>query len=381
MKKLFTYPQYYNYRGELSKKWFVYYSYRNPFTGKMQRIREYEGLTIGTAKERNAAAKKLVHTITQKLNAGYNPFMDNTPKSVYAPDSFCIETNLTDALDKNQRWIGNSRKSYKNAVTQLCAWLTLQKRLTSSVLAFTEDDANSYLDYMIGVKNFSPTTRNNHRGFLGTVFNIICKKYKRQKINFDNPFLLTEKIPEDRRGRTPFTQEQTERIKKYLVPRDLELWLACLFVRYTMVRTTEELPYLKLSDIDVEKMKLTVRGEISKNHKTQRVDLHPDIIELMQQQNYFSYPTHFYIFSQLRKPHVNSYGHNALTKRFSAVRDHLKFSTDYSMYSFKHTGNAEMHTKRVPMPKIRDQNRHSDLRTTDIYSKQFGFYNEENIWK
>jgi len=129
-------------------------------------------------------------------------------------------------------------------------------------------------------------------------------------------------------------------------------------------------------------MKLTVRGEISKNRKTQRVDLHPAILELMHALGYFNYPANFYIFSKERKPGAMPYSANTLTVRFSEqCRDKLKFSSDYSLYSFKHTGNAELHQMRTALPMIRDQNRHSDIRTTDIYSKQYGFYNEENVWK
>lgn len=40
-------PMLYDARGDISKKWFVYYSVPNPKTGKMERFKELAGLKIG----------------------------------------------------------------------------------------------------------------------------------------------------------------------------------------------------------------------------------------------------------------------------------------------------------------------------------------------
>jgi len=369
---LFTLPEY-----KEGKVPFVRYSYRHPVTGWMVRVKVYEGFSKLQPKEWTAHAHKLIAQLTTKLQQGYDPFKNERP---VVADTYSIAYYCDDAIKQKQRWRKNSRKSYEGAVRVFKEWLQAQRKLGDPVMRFTEDDCIDYLDWLENHKGYCPTTRNNHRAFMATIFNIIQRTMRKKKMPIENYFLLAARVPEDRQGRKPFSQKQTERIRKYLIHRDPELWLACLFVRYAMVRTTAELPKIKMGDIDIEKMKLTVHGEVSKNHRTQRVFLHPAIIELMHALCYFEEPAQHYVFSLGRKPGALPYGSANLTKRFSKCRDALNFSRDYSMYSLKHTGNAELHEMGTPLPKIRDQNRHSDIRTTDIYSKQYGFYNEENVW-
>ena len=43
MKKDYSNPQLYTANGDLKKRWYVYFSYRNPATGKLKRITPFYG--------------------------------------------------------------------------------------------------------------------------------------------------------------------------------------------------------------------------------------------------------------------------------------------------------------------------------------------------
>ena len=78
-QKICILPQLNNQKGNLRKQWFVFYSYKNPKTGKMQRFRTSEGFTsLPTAAARLRVANKLITDLTYRLQNGFNPFEDDS---------------------------------------------------------------------------------------------------------------------------------------------------------------------------------------------------------------------------------------------------------------------------------------------------------------
>ena len=68
---------------DIEKKWFVYFSYKDPRNGEMKRFKIYAGLhKIKEFNKRQAAAEKLCADFTEKIRNGWNPFLDDE-KSVY----------------------------------------------------------------------------------------------------------------------------------------------------------------------------------------------------------------------------------------------------------------------------------------------------------
>ena len=80
VKNNFSNPNIYTANGDLKKRWYVYFSFRNPKTGKLQRMKNIYGKTNSykTKEDRllflSAYRKKLLYL----LNHGYNPFEDNS---------------------------------------------------------------------------------------------------------------------------------------------------------------------------------------------------------------------------------------------------------------------------------------------------------------
>lgn len=72
---LFTKPKIYNAGGDLTKRWYVYFSYRNPQTGKMERQAPIY-LSINkhkTFEERTTAAKEIRNIVEKMLKEGSVP--------------------------------------------------------------------------------------------------------------------------------------------------------------------------------------------------------------------------------------------------------------------------------------------------------------------
>ena len=80
MKKNFSTPKIYNAKGNLNKRWNIYFTYRNPKTGKLQRMKNIYGKSnvFKTKEERLSVLIIYRKKLVQLLKAGFNPFEENT---------------------------------------------------------------------------------------------------------------------------------------------------------------------------------------------------------------------------------------------------------------------------------------------------------------
>ena len=79
-KKNFSTPKIYDANGDLSKRWYVYFSYRNPKTGKLKRITPFYGDAnkYKTKEDRLQVLTQYRKTLLKFLQQGYSPFKDNS---------------------------------------------------------------------------------------------------------------------------------------------------------------------------------------------------------------------------------------------------------------------------------------------------------------
>lgn len=102
MKKNFSNPKIYTANGDLSKRWYVYFSYRNPQTGKLERMKNIYGKcnNYKTKEDRLSVLTIYRRKLLQVLKEGFNPFEDNsdllkkrtTIKTTQAIEQTTIET-------------------------------------------------------------------------------------------------------------------------------------------------------------------------------------------------------------------------------------------------------------------------------------------------
>ncbi|PCH99484.1 MAG: hypothetical protein COB81_11030 [Flavobacteriaceae bacterium] len=80
MKMNYSNPKVYTANGDLQKRWYVYFSYRNPETGRLKRITPFYGDAhkYKTKEDRMFVLSVYRKKILELLKQGYNPFGDNT---------------------------------------------------------------------------------------------------------------------------------------------------------------------------------------------------------------------------------------------------------------------------------------------------------------
>ena len=79
IKKHYSSPKIYNANGDLTKRWYVYFSFRNPKTGKLQRMKNIYGKVnlYKTKEDRLAVLSSYRKRLLLLLKQGYNPFENN----------------------------------------------------------------------------------------------------------------------------------------------------------------------------------------------------------------------------------------------------------------------------------------------------------------
>lgn len=77
---LFSPPKIYTADGDLTKRWYIYFSFRNPKTGRMKRMPNIYGKTnrYKTKETRLAILSSYRKNLLFLLKQGFNPFIDNT---------------------------------------------------------------------------------------------------------------------------------------------------------------------------------------------------------------------------------------------------------------------------------------------------------------
>ncbi len=123
-QKNYSKPKIYTANGNLSKRWYVYFSFRNPKTGKLERIKNIYGKAnqFQTKEDRLAVLSAYRKNLLEILKEGYSPFTDNATlhKSKKEPIGPVVDTSnealkISTETSRPKEEV-NSQKSLKEAL-------------------------------------------------------------------------------------------------------------------------------------------------------------------------------------------------------------------------------------------------------------------------
>lgn len=361
----------YDYNGVMSKQWYVFYSVRNPRSGKMVRFRSSKGLNVSPASARYRAAELIIKDLNIRLKNGWTPYIeypfiyqDNLPYKT-AVESF------NDRRSKNRTWNfvhsqflkkieGIVRKatyqSYQSKFRIFEAWLKEKDYLSNDISEFSTMDAADFIQYL-----------KEKRGICGEGLN----EYVRLFRQVNKPLIKSGNLPSDpfvdmarfkHTAQSPFVfpDELIIKIKEYALKNDPQLWVIIRFIFYCFIRP-RELRFLKIKNIDWISGIVTVPGSISKNHKTQPVVIPQHFLDELKELGYDKAPQDFYLFSTRRIPDINCVSKNYMFVHFDKIRKALNIPKDYKFYSWKHSGGVRLKKAGVDIIDIKNQFRHHSL--------------------
>ena len=371
----------------MSKKWYVEYSCRDPQTNEMKRFRYYEGFSeLATAKEREAYAEKIISEIKLKLENGIDPFSEE--KVTYQDELIYqaaaarwgneresiinIRTYLSEFLEiKRLDLAHSSYQTYQSKLRIFCEWMEVNGLANRNVRAIAEEHIHIFFYNIAKKSNVSRRTILKYKQLLHTFFNFLLQNKKAIAINpVTNIPNLGEKRDEAAR---PIPDKERHILMKYMAEHDPQLLLLCQLEYYCAIRPKECL-HLLIQDIDLDAGTITIRQDISKNGLTETVSIPRQLyISLKELLNSGEYLNDWYLFSKDGIPGKHKLGKNTFRYRFDRIRDLLKLSKRYKLYSFKHTGGVKLVNAGVNTWEIQKHFRHKSITTTEKYlQKRFG---------
>ena len=373
-------------KGDISRRWCIYFSVVNPYTLKLERKRIYASINnFKDANIRYSVAQILIEQYNVKLKNGWSPFEE--PDTIYykpgevdfAPvaynrDNACLPAYVIGALKSKMSLRDKSYRTYKSVVNIFTFYLEANKIERVTISQFTKQMAETFLNWLTGQKKKSNVTRNKYLATLKNLWSWMME-HEYAKIN------VWEKIPklkEIRHGKLPFTQSQKELLKDLMSKENPQLWLFCLFQYYCMIRPGE-LRLLKIENIHFDLQKIMVPGEIAKNRKSQFVTIPSPFFKILYDHALHIAPSNYYIFSANGQPGAVPMSRDYFSKLHRIFLNRLRISNKYSLYSWKHTGNVTAVKSGIGLKDLQLQNRHHDLNTFDIYIKSMGVDDFESL--
>ena len=258
-------------------------------------------------------------------------------------------------------------------LTYLSYSAKLLSYLPSSISSsdITTVDLVGFIDSMKEQK-LSPKYCNSVIGWLKTVFAWMLER----GIVSNNPAspIKTETLARQQ-GRPTLTDCERESLFDRLRQHDrLEFLLACMMEYYTYIRPNE-LYRVRVRYINIKEQTVTIPAEISKNRKSAKVTVPSVVVDLMKELGIDRHRGDDYLFGKGLKcgPTIgNAKQFGRFWERHVACKGGIYPELEERgivFYSLKNSGITDMLQRGVPSAVVRDQARHQDLSTTEIYGR------------
>jgi len=380
MEKLIILPRLNNCSGNIKKQWFVYYSIRNPKSGKMQRIRHYDGFTGLNEEERYIHAEKLIMDYTSKLKSGWTPW--NDASNIVYDDHIDYQTinqiygsrragnrTLRFAINK---WLeykkqGISKSSFQTYTSKFrifTIWTERSGLQLNDISTYSHSLIVLFFNYLINKKQLSGRTVNKYKELLKAFFSYcVDNKYIKNNPVYQIPKCnrINDQTPR------PIMRDDIEVFKKELI-KDPELWLAIQLEYYCALRPGHEIRELKIKDIDLAAGYIRIDRPRAKNRRERIVTI-PRQLLLFIRENYDfkKYDRDHYLFGKGGMPGPVPISKNHLGRRFVDVRRRLHMPSEYTLYSWKHTAAVEVDESLLPLKDLSRHYGHGSISMTDVY--------------
>ena len=362
MKKNFSTPKIYTANGDLSKRWYLYFSFRNPKTGKLQRMKNIYGNSNNykTKEDRLSVLTIYRKKLLQVLKEGFSPFEDNielfdnrskiktTPaivKTTQEPVVDIPKMTLKEAFDfglklKEKLVSPRTINDYKNKVKKFLKWMHINRPTVKSIGELTKKDLAQFLNEELF--RTSARSRNNFRVDLGSILQAL-EDNDVIAFNFIKKIPVLKSIPKRNKS---YTSQEQEEIFTYLENKDPLLLLYIKFISYNLLRPIE---VCRLTIGDLNLSNRTVRFKAKNSPLKTKIipellinDL-PDLSKMDKNLLLFT-PDKIGGEWEASIQHRREY----FTNRFrSVVKDHFKLGVEYGLYSFRHTYITKLYRELI----------------------------------
>lgn len=328
---------------DLSKRWYIEcYELTHMGQGK-RRIQLYGDINKGkSVDERLDRANKIISRLQRQKE----------PEQKKSLLRIAIEHDRLNLRPKTFRTYETIVKSFENFIGG------------RNMQLVTKAIVNQYFD-RLNDSGLKRTTIPKYRNILHCLYN----KAIAYDLCTNNP---VDKIPTMKRSTVSlqyFNDIQIRRLRDEISADNPQLWLAIQLMFYCFIRPGEQ-RLLRINDMNLDYGFIEIRGEISKNKKTEKVII-PDIF-IPDLRRLAKFPYNYYVLSKNGHPGTEPIPSNLLNYQHSKYLKKLEITGRYAFYSWKHTGVVKCVQNGLNIRDIQNQLRHHSLDMVQEYLKNLG---------
>lgn len=348
LKKKFTEPKIYH-GGEdfdLSKRWYVYYSFEHP-TKKDAKgnpiLKRQTPITLKVNQRYKAKKERLFHlqlirdALHQMLKDGYSPYIEKVDGKIMA---YTAESALDFAFDLKKSLLSEtSIRDYRSRLGRFKGYLKEHGLLQRNILDIDKKVVNGHLNEI--QKTSSARNRNNTKVVLGALFSVL----EDNEIIPRNFIHNIKKLKTNPKRNKTYALNIVDGLYDFLKDNDPQLLFFIKMVSYNFLRPIE-VCRLKVGDINIGQKELQVRAK----NKLVKTKIIPDQILDELKKLDLSNADHFLVSPEGVGPWdtTETNRRNYFSKRFKKAKiqynlflkqegNSFQLGKDHTVYSFRHT--------------------------------------------
>ena len=349
--------------------WYISFYAFDPYQEKLRRKRIRISPKFKKVSDKRMYANDLLERITLELRQGWNPWVSYASPEQYATwQDVCdayrayITKAMSESLLRAKTW-----KGYTSFLNNFNDWNDSQPRPIHYVFQFDKKVLSRFVDWLWLDKGLSVRTRDNYVTWL----KIFSKWLLSRSYVESDPAASLQAIGgkiKSNKNRTVIPHEAMARLREYLKETNKHFLLACYILYYCFIRPNE-MSYIQLRHISIERGTIHIPAFSSKNGKEGTVTLPDVVLRLMIELDIFKNPDDYYLFSKGLKPGKKRHSAKQFTDYWSHyIRKQLRFPMEWKFYSLKDTGITDLIKENTDLLTVRNQARHHSLLMTDIYT-------------
>jgi integrase len=362
-------------KGDLARQWFIYFSVKDPATGRMQVFRKYDGFAeLKTQDERQKHGKKLINTWTKKLMSGWNPFFEadivkyasrikydqeaqKQGRQVESTRNFEYYSSLYLDHINSIKLRPSTYTTYKSKLRIFGIYLTERGLDKSNIRFFNNETIKEFNAYLRKKRGLEGKGINEYNEALHRFFRYLIEELK---YITENPIKGIKHLKETNKPHLAFNDVYIKLLRDKVEKSDKYIWLMCRMI-FSCFTRPKELRLLQIKHFNFADGTIVLPAEISKNGKTRLITIPDYMLSILLDNKVNTFPDDFYFMSLDRQPGPKPVHKNWLYRKIKRYFVELGFPKGYTLYSFKHTGVQKLAKANVNVLYIQGQLGHSSL--------------------
>lgn len=363
-------------------KYYVEFSAFDAVLGRLRRKRIYTINSIKNLEQREIAGERLVTEINELLKNGYHfndvkkKEIDSKLLEIKTAKYYTLESGLNYALKIKKAEIAvKSYANYKHSKNYILKFADYQSLRHSNIKNIPNEFPYLFLDYLRDIQKLQGQTINAIISQCKGLYRLLSER----EIVGENIFKKIRKQKEIVTSQNQaYSPEQIEKIKNRLIDRDPLLWDFCQFIFYSFMRPNE-IRQITKSNIDLKKNIIYLSAEKSKTKRERYIHINKAFKKVIENMEIDNLKTEFLLFNINNETRTKPIGTNTFMTRYRKHLDILEIPKNYTLYSWKHTGNVTAYKNGVDIYSLMKQNGHTSIDTTMKYLKSLGLVMDQEL--